>query len=322
MTKSERLLNLLILLLVQRHYISKQKIRETVPPYAEANDEAFERMFERDKDELRALGVPVEVDSIDAFFDEPGYRIRPDEFALPGIDLTADEAAVIGLATRVWQHAGLAAHTSDALAKLSAAGVEVDRSRLDIAGPVVTVQDPHFDVFWHASLDRIRVRFDYQRSGAGEVGTRTLEPWGVVSFSGRWYVVGRDVDRGEERMFRLSRVRSEVRRIGKGSAYEIPPGTDLRELTRTLAPAPATQQGTVLVRERQLPGHAPPRHRRRDRRAPAPTTPPPGTGSRSPSPRRTPSPKRCCRTAPTRTPRSRPRSARSSYADSAPSCRR
>jgi proteasome accessory factor B len=126
--------------------------------------------------------------------------------------------------------------------------VEVDRSRLDIAGPVVTVQDPHFDVFWHASLDRIRVRFDYQRSGAGEVSTRTLEPWGVVSFSGRWYVVGRDVDRGEERMFRLSRVRSEVRRIGKGSAYEIPPGTDLRELTRTLAPAPATQQGSVLVR--------------------------------------------------------------------------
>ena len=246
--KTERLFNLLIMLLVQRHYISKQKIRETVPPYAEATDEAFERMFERDKDELRALGVPVQVDSMDAFFDEPGYRIRPDEFALPGIDLTADEAAVIGLATRVWQHAGLAAHTSDALAKLSAAGVEVDRTRLDIAGPVVTVQDPHFDVFWHASLDRIRVRFDYRRSGAGEVGTRTLEPWGVVSFSGRWYVVGRDVDRGEERMFRLSRVRSDVRRIGKGAAYEIPPGTDLRELTRTLAPAPATQQGTVLVR--------------------------------------------------------------------------
>ena len=248
MTKSERLLNLLILLLVQRHYISKQKIRETVPPYAEATDEAFERMFERDKDELRALGVPVEVASIDAFFDEPGYRIRPDDFALPGIDLTADEAAVIGLATRVWQHAGLAAHTSDALAKLTAAGIDVDRSRLDLASPVVTVQDPQFDAFWEASLDRVRVKFDYQRSGSAEVTTRTLEPWGVVSYSGRWYAVGRDADRGEERMFRLSRVRSAIKRVGKGGAYEIPPGTDLREITRRLGPAPNTHHGSVLVR--------------------------------------------------------------------------
>ncbi len=155
---------------------------------------------------------------------------------------------MIGLATRVWQHAGLAAHTSDDMAKLSSAGVEVYRTRLDIAGPVVTVLDPHFDPFWQASLDRVRVRFDYQRSGTGEVSTRTLEPWGVVSFSGRWYVVGRDVDRGEERMFRLSRVRSAVKRLTKGNAYEIPPGTDLRELTRTLAPPPATRHGTVLVR--------------------------------------------------------------------------
>ena len=248
MTKSERLLNLLILLLVQRHYISKQKIRDTVPPYAEATDEAFERMFERDKDELRALGVPVEVASIDAFFEEPGYRIRPDDFALPGIELTADEAAVVGLATRVWQHAGLAGATSDALAKLTAAGVDVDRTRLDIVPPQVSVQDPHFDAFWEASLDRVRVRFDHQRSGGGEVTTRTLEPWGVVSYSGRWYVVGRDVDRDEERMFRLSRIRSVVKRIGKGNAYEIPPGTNLRDITRRLGPAPATQDGTVLVR--------------------------------------------------------------------------
>ena len=63
-------------------------------------------MFERDKEELRSLGVPIEVGNLDAFFDdEPGYRIRPDEFALPEISLTADEAAVVGLAAKVWQHA-------------------------------------------------------------------------------------------------------------------------------------------------------------------------------------------------------------------------
>ena len=91
MNKSERLLNLLILLLVQRHYISKDRIRATVDVYRDATDEAFERMFERDKDELRALGVPIELGNVDPLFDdETGYRIRPDEFALPGIELSAD----------------------------------------------------------------------------------------------------------------------------------------------------------------------------------------------------------------------------------------
>jgi len=70
----------------------------------------------------------------------------------------------------------------------------------------------------------------------------------VVSYSGRWYAVGRDADRGEERMFRLSRVRSAIKRVGKGGAYEIPPGTDLREITRRLGPAPNTHHGSVLVR--------------------------------------------------------------------------
>lgn len=249
MSKSERLLNLLILLLVQRHSITKQRIRETVPPYREASEDGFERMFDRDKEELRALGAPVVAERLDEFFgDEVGYRIRPDDFALPGIDLTADEAAVVGLATRVWQHAGLAGATSDALTKLSAAGLDIDRSRLEVAAPVVTVADEHFDVFWQASLERIRLSFDYQRSNSTEVTRRHLEPWGVVSSSGRWYVVGRDTDRGEERLFRLSRVRGKVRRVGRAGAYDVPPGTNLRELTRSLSPPPATEPATVLVR--------------------------------------------------------------------------
>nr|WP_246280078.1 WYL domain-containing protein [Nocardioides daedukensis] len=243
------MLNLLILLLVQRNPVTKQKIRATIPDYQDASDEAFDRMFERDKDELRAIGVPLEIAAIDRFFgDETGYRIRPDEFALPGINLTADEAAVVGLATRVWQHAGLAAATSDALAKLSAGGAEIDRSRLDLAAPGVAVSDPHFDVFWKASLDRVRLRFDYRRAGASQPTTRNLEPWGVVSSSGRWYVVGRDMDKDEPRLFRLSRVHGAVRRIGKGEAFEVPPGTDLRALTRSLTPPQATETGTVLVR--------------------------------------------------------------------------
>ena len=98
-----------------------------------AGDEAFEKMFERDKDELRSLGIPIEVGYLDrAFEDEPGYRIERSAFELPQIDLEPDEAAVVGLAARVWQHAGLAATTTQALVKLKAAGVGVhDRLGLE-----------------------------------------------------------------------------------------------------------------------------------------------------------------------------------------------
>src|SRR6476469_10768766 len=97
--KSERLLNLLILLLVSRSFVTKDRIRDVIDDYRRGSDEAFEKMFERDKDELRSLGIPIEVGQMDSYFDdEPGYRIRADEFALPDISLESDEAQVVALA--------------------------------------------------------------------------------------------------------------------------------------------------------------------------------------------------------------------------------
>jgi proteasome accessory factor B len=245
--KSERLLNLLIMLLVQRHYVSKDRIRSIL--YPESGHEAFEKMFERDKEDLRSIGVPIEVGSIDPLFeDEPGYRIRPDEFQLPDISLAADEAAVIALATKVWEHARLAEATTEAVRKLTAFGLPVDLSALDVVQPRLTADEPSFDVFWEASQDRTPVEFEYLRSGQAAVTTRHLQPWGVVRYSGRWYAVGFDTDRGEERIFRLSRVQGEARRAGQPGSYEIPAGVDIRAMARRLAPATSNEPVTVLVR--------------------------------------------------------------------------
>ncbi|WP_296606087.1 WYL domain-containing protein [Nocardioides sp.] len=245
--KSERLLNLLIMLLVQRHYVSKDRIRAIL--YPDSSTEAFEKMFERDKEELRSLGVPIEVGNMDAYFDdEPGYRIRPDEFALPDVSLTADEAAVIGLATRVWEHARLAEATTEAVRKLTALGLPLDVGALDIAQPRLSADEPSFDVFWEATQERTPVEFDYRRAGATTSTTRHLEPWGVVRYSGRWYVVGRDTDRDEERVFRLSRVQGEARRTGAPGSFDIPPGTDVRATTMRLAPQPTLTRAVLLVR--------------------------------------------------------------------------
>jgi proteasome accessory factor B len=248
--KSERLLNLLITLLVSRSYVTKERIRTVVEQYREAGDEAFEKMFERDKDELRSLGVPIEVGHLDrAFEDEPGYRIERSAFELPQIELEPDEAAVLGLAARVWQHAGLASATSDALVKLKAAGVSVDRGALSTVAPQLTVDEPTFEAFWSATQERVPVAFDYRTASSVETATRHLQPWGVVSFRGRWYVVGLDTDRDAPRLFRLSRVQGEVRNAGRPGAYTVPEGTDIRALTETLAPAPAEQRARLLVRQ-------------------------------------------------------------------------
>ncbi|WP_341231099.1 helix-turn-helix transcriptional regulator [Nocardioides salarius] len=245
--KSERLMNLLIMLLVQRHFVPKQRIRSIL--YPGSTDDAFEKMFERDKEELRSLGVPIEVGHMDAYFDdEPGYRIQPEQLGLPAIELEADEAAVIGLVTRVWQHARLAEATTDAVRKLSAAGIDVDVSALDIVEPRLSADEPSFDVFWEATQERCEVEFDYRTAGSAETITRHLQPWGVARHSGRWYVVGHDTDRGEERVFRLSRVQGQARRRGPAAAYDVPPGTDLQALTRRLAPTPAPEQAVLLVR--------------------------------------------------------------------------
>jgi proteasome accessory factor B len=245
--KSERLLNLLIMLLMQRRYISKDRVRELL--YPDSSDEAFERMFERDKDDLRSLGVPIEVGQLDAYFDdEPGYRIRPDEALLPQIELTAEEAQVVGLATKVWEHARLAEATTGAVRKLTAAGVPVDAEALDVVGPRLGADEPAFDTFWEAARDRQVVEFEYQRPGQ-EPSKRRLEPWGVVRYSGRWYAVGHDQHRGEERVFRLSRVHGTARKVGQPGKYEIPAGVDIRAVARRLAPAPTVESATLLLRQ-------------------------------------------------------------------------
>lgn len=243
--KSERLLNLLIMLLVQRHFVPKDRIRSIL--YPDAGVEAFEKMFERDKEELRSLGVPIEVGSMDAYFEEPGYRIRRDQFELPEVVFTSEEAAVVALATKVWEHARLADATAEALRKLRATGQELDESALQIAEPRLVAEEPSFDAFWEATLERCAVKFSYRRPGA-DAAHRHIHPWGVVRFSGRWYVVGWDVDRAEERVFRLSRVQGKVARTGAPQAFTVPIGTDVRAVARRLARPTDELAITVLVR--------------------------------------------------------------------------
>jgi proteasome accessory factor B len=244
--KSERLMNLVICLLVARTYVAKERIREVVEGYRDQSQDAFEKMFERDKEELRDLGIPVEVGYVDkGFEDEPGYRIRRAAFVLPEIRLDREEAAVVGLAARVWQNASLAEATSSALMKLRAGGVSVDTDALAVVEPHLGAQEAAFEPLWHAVVTRTPVRFDYQRPD-GPQATRHLQPWGLSSWHGHWYVVGHDLDREAVRIFRLSRVVGPVETEGRPGSFDVPEGTDVRALSRSLDPSPEVSEEARL----------------------------------------------------------------------------
>jgi len=248
--KTERLLNLVICLLSTRAFLAKDQIRRAVPQYAEcATDEAFDRMFERDKDELRDMGVPLETGGNDAWFDdEVGYRVDRATYALPEVRFEPDELAVLGLASRVWQQASLAAPASRALLKLKADGIEADGSSLVGIEPRVRTSEPAFEPVYAAVRDRRAIRFPYRTPGTSEPILRHLEPWGIVSRHGRWYVVGHDRDRGATRVFRLSRVAGAVEPIGAAGAVTVPAGVDFREQVAALVPLHPTGEAVLRVR--------------------------------------------------------------------------
>src|SRR3954454_15744866 len=98
--RTERLLNLVICLLSTRSWLTKEQIRSAVPQYAECTtSEAFDRMFERDKEDLRELGVPLVTGSHSSWFeDEQGYRLDRTAYALPDLEVSAAEVAGLGVA--------------------------------------------------------------------------------------------------------------------------------------------------------------------------------------------------------------------------------
>ncbi|HEU5034995.1 MAG TPA: YafY family protein [Mycobacteriales bacterium] len=239
--RTERLLNLVICLLHTRAYLTAERIREIVAGYDEApSDEAFKRMFERDKEDLRDLGIPLETGSNSAWEDEVGYRIARRDYALPEIVLEPGEAAAVGLAARMWSSAAMSRAATRALRKLEASGVEIAplpeglQPRIESGGQA-------FPLLAEAVHDGRVVTFDYRTVRATEPTTRTVEPWGVLWWHGRWYLVGHDRDRDDTRVFRLSRIEGTPRPVGPPHAVTRPQEVDLTALVAAYdAAAPAS----------------------------------------------------------------------------------
>lgn len=241
--RAERLVNLVLCLLSTRQYLTAERIRDTVPGYAEApSEEAFFRTFERDKAELRDLGIPLETGRNSAFDLVDGYRIARRDYELGDVDLAPDEAAAVALAVRLWESPDFTGPARGALLKLRAAGVEVDERVSSGIEPKVRASEPALSPLVGEVQNGRAVRFDYRRPGSTEVRSRELEPWGVVSWRGRWYVVGHDRAREATRCFRLSRIVGQVRGVGRRGAVQRPPDADLLHIVsgENHGPPPST----------------------------------------------------------------------------------
>lgn len=238
--KSERIVNLAICLLHTRRFVMRDEIKELIDDYRDLAPGPFERMFERDKDELRSLGVPISVGQMPET-EEVGYRIVQQDFELPPIEFTPAEARVIAVAARAWDHARLAGTTTRALGKLRAAGLETGEEPLTRIMPILGAREPAFEPLWRAVVERTPVGFSYRGQ------RRRLEPWAVISQRGAWYVIGHDLDREAPRMFKVTRIDGEPESIGRPGAYQIPDDVDVRELAARLDPAPTTATCVVAL---------------------------------------------------------------------------
>jgi proteasome accessory factor B len=214
----ERLVNLVVALMATEQGLTKDTILGSVAGYREQRDagaskDALEKMFERDKDSLRGLGVPIE--TIGDYADpddlrEARYRVPTAEYGLPeDIDFSPAEIALLNLAGGVWSQSSMSADARSGLRKIRALGIAVDAPIIGYS-PRVSLREPAFRPL-QVAIEQCRVvRFGYLKPGDPAARVRQIRPLALVEYEARWHVMGDDLGAGAERTFLLTRITGEV----------------------------------------------------------------------------------------------------------------
>jgi predicted DNA-binding transcriptional regulator YafY len=214
----ERLVNLTATLLDTRRPITLDEIAERLEPGYPDDKVARRRQFERDKETLRELGIPITVETPDGFGSDQAYRIRAADYYLPDLGLSDAELAALHVAVTAVRVEGDDAR--DALQKLGGiTGEAADAPLADVPGAQALAP------LFQAVSAHTPVTFDYR----GE--RRTLHPYGVVLRWGHWYVVGQDQDRDAPRAFRVDRIDGDLD-LGAAGSFDPPTGVDPGDLVR------------------------------------------------------------------------------------------
>ena len=239
--KIERLINLTIALLATKRYLTKSEIFKTVEGY-EGSAETKERMFERDKDDLRSLGIEIEVGSFDPLFnDEAGYRIKQESYQLDLGQITPVEVSLLSLAAEAWQEASFGDVAQKALLKLRSIGIPGDE--LMMPSTVNKLSDGGQDIALISKAISIHqlMTFEYMDAEMS-INTRSIVPISLSTRAGFWYVAGVDQDLEEIRTFRLDRIVGEIKVSEGPTDFEVPTGFNPKESVASVSP-----QGFAII---------------------------------------------------------------------------
>ncbi|MBW3578081.1 MAG: WYL domain-containing protein [Actinobacteria bacterium] len=218
--KVERLINLTVALLETRRPLTLAEIRREVAGYGHDDPESARRMFERDKNDLRQLGVPIETRPVDPLGPDVGYLIEPDAYALQPVELSAEQIAALSIAVQLTgEEAARPGLAKVATRAPDPAAVPIPPARIDVGADAL-------DGVADAVVERRSVRFGY-RTASGEASTRTVDPYGVIQRRGAWYLVGRDHDRDAVRAFRIDRLTTAPAVASEPHAFTTPADLDL-----------------------------------------------------------------------------------------------
>jgi len=212
----DRLFHLILALMATNHGLTKDQILTTVRGYREDTEagmsrESIERRFERDKDSLRDLGIPLEAvipPEDDGNNKNTLYRISKGEYEIPeGISFSQRDVALLNLAAAIWREGSLSRDAHNARIKIASYGAVVDEPLLGFA-PLVSTREPALNPLREAIEHSRAVSFDYLKPGDPSASTRLVSPWALVNHEGRWHLYGEEA--GRPKTFLLRRITSSV----------------------------------------------------------------------------------------------------------------
>lgn len=240
--KTERLINLTLALLASKRYLSKSEIFNTVAGYS-GSAESMERMFERDKDELRNLGIQIEVRALDPLFeDDQGYLIASDTFQINSDDFSKDDLVLLNMAANLWSSSELGEEAKTALLKIHSIAGPINNDQI-FAGSIIDNQDAKIltEIF-DAVDNQIELKFRYKGS------IRQVKPYGLFTQNGFWYLAARDDETIKQ--FKLIRIQGDFALVGSENSFSKPEGFDLKAFIENSSKAEEVT-AQILVRKNQ-----------------------------------------------------------------------
>ena len=212
--KTERLINLTLALLSSKRYLTKSEIFKNVAGYS-GSAETMERMFERDKDDLRNLGVRIEVRALDPLFeDDQGYLIDSNSFQINPDDFSKEEILMLTMAANLWHRSALQNDSRAALLKIQSLDGMVETNT--VVSPVVEDNEDSrkLSLIFDAVERSVSLEFEYK----GIV--RQVKPYGMYTRRGFWYLAAQEND--VVKSFKVIRISDQIKAISKSQSFTKP----------------------------------------------------------------------------------------------------